>query len=155
MTNAFEIIDYAPQYKLHFEIIGREWIEDSYTMEEEDIQSLSNPETYILKKGGAILFIKYNGKIAGTVALEKKGKNEFEMVKMGVSKVYRGLGIGKALTQAAIEKAKELGAKKIILHSNKAGSAKAIRLYSKSGFQEVPLGNAPWKRADIKMELYL
>jgi hypothetical protein len=43
----------------------------------------------------------------------------------------------------------------VILHSNRKGSAAAINLYYKLGFNEIPLGNAPWARADIKMEIVI
>ena len=42
---------------------------------------------------------------------------------------------------------------KIILFSNRGGSAKAIEMYYKMGFKEIPLGNSEFARADIKMEL--
>jgi len=65
----------------------------------------------------------------------------------------RGMKIGELLGNAIIKKAGELRAKKVILYSNKKGSAAGINLYRKLGFVEVPLIGADYKRADIKMEL--
>jgi GNAT superfamily N-acetyltransferase len=74
---------------------------------------------------------------------------------MAVDENLRGLKIGYHLGVATLEKAKMLNAKKIILHSNRKGSAAAISLYYKLGFKEIPLGDAPWARADIKMEILI
>jgi len=52
----------------------------------------------------------------------------------------------------SLERAKELGAHKIILYSNTALKS-AIHLYRKFGFKEVPLGDVEYKRANIKMEI--
>jgi ribosomal protein S18 acetylase RimI-like enzyme len=151
-----EIVDYKPEHQAIFEQIGREWIESIYVMEEEDKASLGNPQKYILDDGGCIVFIKHNNEIAGTVALIKKNDEVYEMVKMGVLNKFKGLGLGRILSEAIVAKAKTLGAKHITLHSNRKGSALAIDLYRKMGFNEVELeANAQWKRADIKMELSL
>ena len=75
------------------------------------------------------------------------------MIKFAVDESYRGLKIGKILVEKSVESIRQLGAGKIILFSNRKGSAKAIELYHKMGFTEVPLGNSEFARADIKMEL--
>ncbi|MDH4058541.1 MAG: GNAT family N-acetyltransferase, partial [Cyclobacteriaceae bacterium] len=66
---------------------------------------------------------------------------------------FRGLKIGEALSLKAIEKARVLGGRKIILYSN-TKLEPAIGLYRKLGFQEIPL-DGPYKRSNIKMELTL
>ena len=75
----------------------------------------------------------------------------YEFTKMAVGEKYRGQKIGRALGEAAIEKAKKLGAHKIILYSNTILTP-AIELYRKLGFLEVPV-DGPYKRSNIKMEL--
>ena len=70
---------------------------------------------------------------------------------MAVDEKYRGQKIGKALGEAAIEKAHTFGAHKIILYSNTILTP-AIGLYRKLGFVEVPV-DGPYKRSNIKMEL--
>lgn len=94
-----------------------------------------------------------NGEVAGTVALKRVDSEMFEFTKMAVDEKYRGQKIGRALGQAAIKKAKELGAKKIILYSNTV-LVPAIELYRKLGFSEVPV-DGPYQRSNIKMELKL
>ncbi|MDQ3110180.1 MAG: GNAT family N-acetyltransferase [Bacteroidota bacterium] len=111
------------------------------------------PHEHILKNGGAILIAVYKNKFVGTCALINEGHGDYELTKMAVDQELRGLKIGYHLGIATLEKAKMLGAKKVILHSNRKGSAAAINLYYKLGFKEIPIGNATWARADIKMEI--
>ena len=96
---------------------------------------------------------EHDHEIAGTVALKFVAPGVFEFTKMAVDEKFQGKQIGKHLALAAIEKAKELKAKKIILYSN-TKLIPAISLYRKLGFIEVPL-DGPYKRSDIKMELLL
>lgn len=91
--------------------------------------------------------------MAGTVALKYVEPGVYEFTKMAVDEKFRGQKIGLLLSEAAIIKARQLGAKKIILYSNTV-LAPAISLYRKLGFKEVPL-DGPYKRSDIKMELIL
>jgi ribosomal protein S18 acetylase RimI-like enzyme len=56
-----------------------------------------------------------------------------------------------------LKQAKDFGAEKVILLSNKKLEA-AINLYKKLGFKEVELSKADieaYKRVDIRMEIYL
>ena len=65
---------------------------------------------------------------------------------------FQGRKVGNKIIEFSLEKAKELGAQKVILHSNTALKP-AIHLYNKFGFKEVSLGDVEYKRADIKMEI--
>jgi ribosomal protein S18 acetylase RimI-like enzyme len=73
---------------------------------------------------------------------------------MAVDAPFRRKGIAEALSYAAFEKAKELGAKKVILYSQ-TGLVPAITMYRKLGFIEVPMDHDLYKRSDIKMEIDL
>ena len=115
---------------------------------------LEHPEEAILAKGGAILMATCNGAVAGTVALLKVNDSEYEFSKMAVAEAFQRRGIAEALSYAAFEKAKKLGAVKVILYSQ-TSLVPAIRLYHKLGFVAVPLNNALYKRANIKMEIEL
>ena len=108
-----------------------------------------------MKDGGEILMASFNGDIAGTVAL-RKGLSEgvFEFTKMAVGENFRRKGIAEALTYASFEKAKELGAKKVILYSNTKNAA-AIKMYEKIGFKHLPVENDVYARANVKMEIEL
>jgi GNAT superfamily N-acetyltransferase len=148
------LISYRDIHRDHFKRLNEQWISKSFVLEDSDIAVLTDPKTHILSGGGAILLAEYKGMIAGTCAIISEGDGIYELTKMAVDEKYRGLKIGYHLGVGIIEKSKQLGAKMLVLHSNKKGSAEAIQLYYKLGFIEVPLEpNAPWARADIKMEL--
>jgi ribosomal protein S18 acetylase RimI-like enzyme len=152
-SHDIHIVEYLPQHRLRFKEINEQWITRSYVMEEEDIKTVEDPETYILKDGGKIYIALYKGHPVGTCAYLNMGDQVYEMIKFAVDEDYRGLKIGKILVEESVESIKQLGADKIILFSNRKGSAKAIEMYYKMGFQEVPLGTSEFARADIKMEL--
>lgn len=151
--NDISIVEYLPQHRLRFKEINEQWITRSYVMEEEDIKTVEDPETHILKDGGKIYIALYKGHPVGTCAYLNMGDKVYEMIKFAVDEDYRGLKIGKILAEESVESIKQMGADKIILFSNKKGSAKAIEMYFKMGFKEIPLGNSEFARADIKMEL--
>ena len=123
-------------------------------MEPLDEWVLTNPEDAILKDGGDILMASFNGEIAGTVALRKLSDGVFEFTKMAVDENFRRKGIAEALTYASFEKARALGAKKVILYSNTKNAA-AIKLYEKIGFTHLPVENDVYARANVKMEIEL
>lgn len=148
-----EIVHYESAHQSAFEKLNRNWIEKYFWMEAIDEQVLQHPETHILKNGGAILMALFQHEVAGTVALKYVTPGVFEFTKMAVAEYHQGKKIGEALAHAAIQTAKERGAKKIILYSN-TKLHKAITLYRKLGFKEVAL-DGPYKRSDIKMELIL
>ena len=155
MENIIEIVDYLPAHKKRFIEINEAWITKDYELEEIDKRELYNLEENILNGGGKILIALLNREPVGTVALVNMDNHVYELIKMAVDEKVRGLKIGKSLGSKIIEKAKSMGAKRIILHSNTKTSQVAILLYRKLGFKEIPLGNPEFQRADIKMELEL
>lgn len=127
-----------------------DWLEKYFVAEAYDIEVLSNPEKYIMEKGGDIYFITEGGIPKGTVALMYNEYGELELTKMGVDESAQGKGYGNLLIQHCIEKAKEMGAKDLILYSNTKLSP-AIHLYKKFGFSEVPVEKSEYARCNIKM----
>lgn len=148
-----EILDYHKEHQPWFEKFNRDWIEKYFLMEPLDFRILQNPEETILMDGGYIFMASFEKEMAGTVALKFVSKGVYEFTKMAVDEKFRGKKIGEALALAAITKAKENGAEKIILYSNTILEP-AIRLYKKLGFLEVPV-DGPYQRSNIKMELML
>lgn len=149
-----QIIEYQPDHFERWKAINEEWITAAYVMEEIDHLHCSQPEESILANGGFILLAQMDGEIVGTAGLIKDDETTFELIKMAVDKRFRGHGIGELLCQAAIEKAKEAGAKLLYLFSNRKGSARAIEIYRQLGFLEVPLDRQDFARADIRMEMH-
>jgi ribosomal protein S18 acetylase RimI-like enzyme len=146
------ITDYEAKYQPDFERMNRQWIEAWFTMEPLDEYVLTRPEEAILNDGGAILMALYDGVVAGTVGLRKVGDQTYEFTKMAVDENYRRKGIAEALSYASFEKARELGASKVILYSN-TRNAGAIKLYEKIGFKHLPVEPGVYERANVKMEI--
>lgn len=148
-----QIVEYTHEHRARFKEINVQWITTSYVMEEEDIKTVEDPEGYILKGGGGIFVATYKGYPVGTCAYLNLGEGVYEMIKMAVDEEYRGWKIGKKIGEVSVQAIKEMGARKIILFSNRKNSAAAIQLYHKLGFTEVPLGTSEFIRADIRMEM--
>jgi ribosomal protein S18 acetylase RimI-like enzyme len=149
-----QIVHYKPEHRTRFKEINEQWITKSFVMEEEDIKTLEDPESYILKNGGRIYIALYKGEAAGTCAYLNFGNHTYEMIKMAVDEKFRGLKIGKVIGEYSMQEMRSSGAKTVFLYSNTKGSAVAINLYRNLGFKEIPLGNSEFQRADIKMEIH-
>ncbi len=148
------IVDYKPGHQPYFEKFNKAWIEESFELEPLDKAVLENPEENIIKGGGAILMALYDGEVAGTVGLRKLDGKTFEFTKMAVDSNFRRKGIAEKLCYASIDRAKELGAERVILYSNTLQAA-AIKLYEKLGFEHLPVENDVYKRANVKMRIDL
>lgn len=150
--NDIIIVEYKPEHQSYFEALNRHWIEKYFSIEEMDKYILGNPEEAIIKPGGAVLIALYDNKVAGCVALRKACENVFEFTKMAVDENYRRKGIAEQLSYAALKKAEEMGAKEVYLFSNSILKP-AISLYEKLGFRHVELGEAKYKRSNVKMSI--
>jgi GNAT superfamily N-acetyltransferase len=148
------IREYEPHDQPHFERLNRGWIEKHFWLEDIDRYVLTHPEEAIIGKGGAIFMALCDGEVAGTVALKKADEGIYEFTKMAVDESYQRKGIAEKLSHAAFDKARKLGAEKVILYSQ-TGLQPAIRLYEKLGFRQVHLEPGIYQRADIKMEIEL
>jgi ribosomal protein S18 acetylase RimI-like enzyme len=146
-----EIIPYTDALKEHIKTLNVEWLEKYFSVEPNDVISLSNPKEEILDKGGYIYYATVDGAVAGTVSLLRITDTEFELGKMAVSGNYQGYGIGNVLMQYCIDEAQRLGIKKLILFSN-TSLGPAIHLYRKYGFVEAAFEPGHYKRSNIKME---
>lgn len=149
-----EIIDYSPEFQDDFKRLNYEWIEKYFTLEEADRQSLNHPDQKILQPGGHIYLAWHDHEIVGTCALIKMNDETYELAKMAVAERARRKGIGWLLGQAAIAKARQLGAKTIFLESNTVLEP-AIKLYQKLGFRRIVGQPSPYERCNIQMELKL
>lgn len=154
-TSALETVDYRPEYQDDFARLNYEWLEKYFAIEPADRPVLEDPEGYILANGGSILFARLDGKTVGTCALIKVDDSTLELAKMGVTEACQGKHIGKRLLEAAIERARQLGATKIILETS-SRLAPARHLYDTFGFVETPeILTATYERADVAMTLDL
>jgi GNAT superfamily N-acetyltransferase len=148
------IVPYTPRHREAFRDLNLEWITTYFEVEDEDRRVLDNPEGEILGPGGAILLALDGDTPVGTGALIRTGPYEFELAKMAVTPRARGRGIGRALCEALVALARERGARRVELLSQTTLAA-TIGLYRSVGFQEAPLGSAPYKRANVHMVMEL
>lgn len=148
-----DIIPFNKAYSEDFYALNIEWLKKHFYVEPFDEEVLSNPEKYIIDKGGFIFFVLINNKVIGTVALMPiQEKGTFELTKMAVSPEYHGNKIGQQLMQYCLDFAKEQQFKRLLLYSS-TKLENAIYIYRKFGFVEVPLEeNCTYARSDIKME---
>ncbi len=149
------IRSFRPGDEAAFRDINLEWIERFFAVEAKDREVLGNPEKYILDPGGAILLAMDDETPVGVVALMVMGDGSVELAKMGVRPQAQGKGAGRMLVAAAVERARELGMRRVYIETNsKLGPA--LKLYHDAGF--VPLKErlpSPYARADVQLELIL
>ena len=152
MDVSVELIEYNEKYHSDFKKINLEWLDKYALTESHDLMVLNDPKGTILDRGGYIWLAKAGDEIIGSAALMNEGHGIFELAKMSVTEAWRGKGISKMLIEACLQKAKQAGAKKLILFSNHQLQT-ALKLYEKYGFKHVEVKDAPFLTADVKMEL--
>lgn len=148
------IVDYKAQYLKDFKRLNLEWLEKFNLTESHDLEILNHPQEKVIDKGGFIFLLKESDAVIGSAGIYKINDKEFEVIKMSVAPEHRGKKYGDMLLKKCIAKAKAMNALKLILFSN-SNLKTAIRLYEKFGFKHVDIIDAPFKTADVKMELVL
>ena len=128
-----KIVPFNKDYKPAFEFLNRAWIEEYFVMEEEDLKTLQNPESYVLEKGGEVFFAILDGEVVGTAAMIQTDKGIYELAKMAVARQFQGLGIGRKLLKRCVDFSKEREATEIFLITNDSLKP-ALSLYLSFGF---------------------
>ena len=146
-------------FEREFRQLNEAWISINFMLEASDKLVLSNPQKYILDRGGNVFIALEDGKVLGCCALLVHDIFTCELAKMVVDPLAQGKGIGLLLGNALVEKALERGFNRVILEGNTKMVA-SIALYRKLGFQEVPLNEVEnnrelHSRCNIFMELKL
>ncbi|MGC4043163.1 MAG: GNAT family N-acetyltransferase [Armatimonas sp.] len=155
MSKQTEVVPFSPEYAPTFAALNRRWIEQFFTLEEPDRIALEDPYGTIITPGGQIFFAVAEGRPMGTCAVIRESETVFELAKMAVDPEAQGRGYGNLLIQAALDFARQAGARKVILLSN-SKLTPALSLYAKHGFRHVPVDDSHgYVRADVRMELDL
>jgi ribosomal protein S18 acetylase RimI-like enzyme len=149
--DGMRIVTFDPAMRSEFRRLNVAWLTRYFRVEPIDEQVLGNPETEIIASGGEVLFACLDEKVVGTVALKLQDPGVFELTKMAVDEPWQGRGFGRRLLDSAIALAKQRGASKLILYSQRSLVA-AIHLYRSMGFEEIPLCDQRYARCDIKMQ---
>jgi len=141
-----------------FARLNEAWISAHFTLEAKDRETLADPFGVYVEPGGDVLVARDDdGAVLGCVALEPTADGVFELSKMAVDPAAQGQGLGRRLLEAAIDRARALGATSLFLGSNtKLGPA--VHLYEALGFTHVPredIGPMPYDRANVFMSLTL
>ena len=151
---AVTIVPFEARHRAAFRDLNVAWISQYFTMEAADYAVLDEPEKHLLEPGGYIAIAQLDGRVVGTCALKVAQAQEFELVKMAVDPVVQGRGIGFLLGQHVIDRARELGARRILLETN-SRLKPAISLYHKLGFQPHHGGVSEFARCNTQMALTL
>jgi GNAT superfamily N-acetyltransferase len=151
--NVITIIDYEDRFADDFARLNREWLDGFGLYEEADGKQLYAPRQEIIDAGGEIFIAVKDGRVVGTCALVKMAHGMFELAKLAVDRGTRGAGLGRRLSEFAIDRARELGATRVALVSSTKLTT-ALRLYESMGFVHMPLpASQPYATADVYMEL--
>ncbi|MBU4434957.1 MAG: GNAT family N-acetyltransferase [Alphaproteobacteria bacterium] len=149
------ILTFEPRHAAAWRDLNTAWISRHFALEAKDVEVLDDPVGKILDKGGHILMAETAaGDVVGCVGLIALADGGFEVAKMTVTESARGTGLGRALMQACVDKARALGAPRLYLETN-ASLAPAIGLYRAMGFVDLPARETPYARCNVWMELTL
>jgi ribosomal protein S18 acetylase RimI-like enzyme len=148
------VVPFSAELGENFSKLNREWIEKYFEMEEKDKYVLGNPQEAIINYGGEIFFVMYKNRAVGTCALVKVDEDIFEISKMAVTEEFQGMGIGTLLMAHVTAIARISDLKELVLYSN-TSLKKAIRMYTRFGFKEVPKTDFHSKRSNVKMSLMI
>ncbi len=132
--SALRIVPFSSALRDHFYRLNEAWLRKYFYVEEIDHRVLSNPENEILERGGTILFAALGEDIVGTCALMPESEGVYELTKMAVDEQRQGLGIGRALLEAAIAEFQRREGRTLFLETN-SKLRPAVRLYESMGFE--------------------
>ncbi len=150
-----QIVDFRPELAPAFKALNEAWITALFALEPKDLEVLGDPASRIVAPGGTVFFAIDDGAAVGCCALMKLPDGGFEVAKMAVADSHKGLGLGRALMAACVERARAAGAPRLYLETN-SSLAPALALYRSCGFEEIePAHPSPYARADVAMELRL
>jgi putative acetyltransferase len=100
---------------------------------------------------GRLLLALYEGELAGCVALHKLDGEICEMKRLYLSPKFRGKGLGRALAEAVISEARQIGYKRMWLDTVEPVMKDAVAIYRRLGFREI----APYRPNPMHGTLYM
>lgn len=104
---------------------------------------ISDIETHYLRRGGVFELLEdARGNLLGTIGLYPIDTETVELRKMYFAAKIRGKGFGKKMLERMIERARELGFKKIYLETAQV-LREAVHLYEKYGFEPTDEKHTP------------
>lgn len=123
-----------------------------------DAELATLPGAYAVEAGGALLLAYVDGQAAGCCGLRRLQDVDYagaaEMKRLYVRKMFRGFGIGRALTEAILDAAR-LGDYHCVLLDTLSEMETARALYQELGFYEIapyyhnPIAGAHYLKVDL------
>jgi DNA-binding MarR family transcriptional regulator/N-acetylglutamate synthase-like GNAT family acetyltransferase len=154
-SSEFSIIPFEDKYRKDFQKINEQWLIKYFdSIEQSDMDMLAHPQN-ILDRGGEIFLARSKETITGAFCLIRHSDKTLELAKLAVHENHQQKGIGGALVEKAIGRAKALKAEKLILYTSPL-LVLANNLYHYKGFVQVE-NDQPlkYKRESIKMQMSL
>jgi len=150
-----QIIPFELRHAQAWRTLNEAWISKHFAIEPKDREVLDDPVGKIIEKGGRIFMAEQDdGTAIGCVALIAMTDGGFEVAKMTVTEAARGTGLGRQLMQVCIDKAAELGGRRLYLETN-SSLGPALGLYRAMGFTDLDPSMRPgtdYARCDVWME---
>ena len=157
----FDIVSYDPALLPAFQQLNRTWIERYFRIEPEDERELLQAEELLVNNGGQVFFALEKGaerkpeNVLGCVGIYKRSADFYEMIKLAVADHAQGCGLGRIMTQTAIDYIASQGASRVCILSSRKLTP-AITLHNSMGFVETDFGYKElFERCDIEMVLPL
>ena len=124
--------DLEPIVQLVFGVLREFGLEPDPNATDADLQDI---EANYLQRGGLFdVIVDGDGNLVGTVGVFPIDENTCELRKMYFVPAVRGLGLGVYVLQRAVNQARELGFRRMVLETSSKLAA-ANRLYVRFGFQ--------------------
>lgn len=115
---------------------------------------LVHPAMKYAEPDGRLLLALCGGAPAGCIALRKLDADSCEMKRLYVRPKFRGMGIGSLLVQRILSNARAIGYRRMLLDTLPF-LERAIQMYRKAGFYEIPIYNDSPMHSAIYMRLDL
>ena len=131
-------------------------LDDSITYYESrgELKDMNNIQQNYLDNGGIFLVIEDENQIIGTGSIRQLEDKVCELKRLWLLTEYHGQGLGYRLLQELVSIAREMGYKRIRLEMAPVHQKRALELYKRVGFYEIPRYDTTHED-DIAMELIL
>jgi putative acetyltransferase len=118
------------------------------------LDDMHDIQQHYFESGGIFLVTTRNGHIVGTGAIRRLEGDVCELKRLWLLTEYHGQGLGYRMLQELLTIAREQGYKRMRLETDAQAQSRAVELYKRIGFREIPIPHAS-PDEDIVMEMNL